>query len=178
MRHLLQPEIAGMGQQTGIELGQERGPEPISVGRMDKVPGKVGPGVDLHQELRELHARETLGDALRQGVRTRGSGVGLQGRQHQAVILDPQVTALARQEPLDLGHGAGQLDFAFVEAFDPLTGRAGLAHHLRPPVRPLLGRNEIGVRIGIAPTMGDPDIAGAEGTAEMPQACRAHSTAG
>jgi hypothetical protein len=56
--------MAGMGQQAGIELGQARGPEPISVGRMDKMPGEVGPGVDLNEELREIHARETLGDAL------------------------------------------------------------------------------------------------------------------
>src|SRR5205823_4368376 len=33
----------------------------------------------------------------------------------------------------------------------------------------LAGRNEIGLRIGIAPTVPDPDIAGTQRTAEIPQ---------
>ena len=85
------------------------------------------------------------------------------------VLLDPQVTVLARQESFDLRHGGLQLGFALVEALQPLAGCPGLAHDLWPPARPLTRGNEIGIRIGIAPAMLDPDIAGAEGAAEVPQ---------
>ena len=61
--HLLHAKIAGMGQYTGIEVGQERGSEGLRVGGMDKVAGKVRPGVHLHEEVTQLHARQTLGDA-------------------------------------------------------------------------------------------------------------------
>jgi hypothetical protein len=68
VRHLLQSEIAGMGQQAGIEMGQQRGPDPLQISRMDQVSGKVGPGVDLDEELRELHAGEALGNLVSEGT--------------------------------------------------------------------------------------------------------------
>ena len=80
-------------------------------------------------------------------------GLASSGAQHESVVFDPQVTVLACQEPFDLGQRALQLGFALVEALQPLAGRPGLAHDLWPPVRPLTGGNEIGVRIGIAAAM-------------------------
>jgi hypothetical protein len=135
---------------------------------MHQVPGKVGPGVDLNEELRKLHSGEPLSNAVGEGVGACRSGAHLQRCQHELIFLDPQVTALACQEPFDLGHRALQLGFARVEALQPLTGRPGEAHDLWPPARPLTRGNEIGVRVGIAPAMLDPDIAGAEGAAEGP----------
>lgn len=56
-------EIAGMGQHAGIEGGQQGGPEGVGIGRMDKVPRKVGPGIHLQQEVTELDPGQALGDA-------------------------------------------------------------------------------------------------------------------
>jgi hypothetical protein len=54
-----------MGQQAGIKMGQARRPDPLQIGGMDQVLGKVGPAVDLNEELRELHPGEALGNTVR-----------------------------------------------------------------------------------------------------------------
>jgi hypothetical protein len=54
-----------MRQQAGIEMGQARGPDSLQIGGMDQVPGKVGPGVDLNEDLWEFHPWEALGNAVR-----------------------------------------------------------------------------------------------------------------
>jgi hypothetical protein len=54
-----------MGQQAGIEMRQECGPDLLHIGGMDQVLGKVGPGVDLKEDLRELPPGEALGNAVR-----------------------------------------------------------------------------------------------------------------
>ena len=64
MCHLLHPEVAGMRQQAGIEVGQERRPQPRGVGRMDKMAGKMRPGIDLNEEFRKAHPGQPLGNAL------------------------------------------------------------------------------------------------------------------
>jgi hypothetical protein len=84
-------------------MGQACGPDPLQIGGMDQMPGKVGPGVGLDEELRELHPGETLGNPVSEGIGTRRSRARLQRCQHEVVLLDPQVTVLARQEPFDLG---------------------------------------------------------------------------
>jgi len=145
-----------------------RGSGPLRVSGMEQVARKVRPGVDLHQEFTECHTRQALGDVLGQGLRACRPWVGLERREDDLVIFDPDVAVRAGEQLLDLGHGAVQLGFAFFQAPQPLAGRAGLAHHLRPPARPLLGGNEIGVRIGIPSTVRDPDIARAQGTAQGP----------
>ena len=82
---------------------------------MDKVARKVRPGIDLNEEFTEVHARQALGDVLGQGLGTGGPGVGLEGREDEAVVFDPDVAVFAGQQALDLGHGAVQLGFAFLE---------------------------------------------------------------
>ena len=63
--HLLHAEITGMRQDTGIKMGQQGGPEGLGVRRMDKVPGKLRPGVHFNEQLTEIHAWQPLGDARR-----------------------------------------------------------------------------------------------------------------
>jgi hypothetical protein len=63
--HVLLPEIARMGQQAGIAMGQERRPDSLHIGGMDQASGTVGPGGDRKEELREFHPGEALGIAVR-----------------------------------------------------------------------------------------------------------------
>src|SRR5207237_4919258 len=72
-------------------------------------------------------------------------------------------------EALDVRHGAVQLGFTSFQAYQALTRRPSLPYDFGPPARPLGGRNEIGVWIGIAPTVPHPDIARPQGAAEVPQ---------
>jgi hypothetical protein len=87
MGHLLQAEITGVGQDTGIEMGQEGGPQGISAGRMDKVIGKVGPAIDLDEQIAEFDTLQPLGKARGQGVRR-----GRTGSASPRCILDTRVS--------------------------------------------------------------------------------------
>src|SRR5207302_9549641 len=98
-------------------------------------------------------------DVGRQGLRTRGPGISLEGREDNLVVFDPDVTVLPGEQALDLRHGAVQLGFARFQACQPLAGRPRLADDLRPPAGPLRRGNKIRVWIGVAATVGDPDIA-------------------
>src|SRR5687767_11662507 len=63
--HLLQAEITGMRQDTGIEMGQQGGPQRVGARRMEKVSGKARPAIDLNEEVAEFHLWETLGNMVR-----------------------------------------------------------------------------------------------------------------
>ena len=52
-----------MGQDARIKVGQQGGSEARGVGRMDKMPGKVRPGIHFHEYLTQLHAGQALRDA-------------------------------------------------------------------------------------------------------------------
>jgi hypothetical protein len=64
MGHLDHAEVTRMRQHAGIEMRQQRGPEGVGIGCMDKVPRKARPGVHLQQEVAELDTRQALGDAF------------------------------------------------------------------------------------------------------------------
>ena len=63
---------------------------------------KVRPGVDLNEEIGERYPGQALGDTVSKGRGTRGAGLGLQRRQDEAVLLDPDVAVFAPYEPFDL----------------------------------------------------------------------------
>ena len=53
-----------MGQETGVEVGQEGRRQRGGPRRMDQALGKARPGIDLNEQLREPDAGQALSDAL------------------------------------------------------------------------------------------------------------------
>ena len=136
---------------------------------MDEVVGEARPGIDLDQQVAQFHPRQSGGDQVFKGFGAVGASVGLQGRENEDAVFDPDRAVFARQEFLHPGHARFEFGVAFFETLASVVGCAGLADHFRAVGGPLCGLDEVGIRVGIASALFDPDIAGAQGAAQMPE---------
>ena len=104
---------------------------------MDKVIGKMRPGIDLNQQLTELHLGEACGNEVFKGFGACGPLVGFERRQDEFVVFDADLTPFPRQEPLDLAHTRGEFRFTLCKACAPIVRGPGLADHFRAAAWPL-----------------------------------------
>ena len=65
MGHLIQTEVARLGDEARIEIGQEGGPQGLAVRCVQEGRGEMRPRIDLDQEITEIHPWEPGRDMVR-----------------------------------------------------------------------------------------------------------------
>ena len=150
-------------------MRQQIGPPRLGAGRMDKVIGEVRPGIDFEQQVAQFHSRQAGCDQVCKGFCAVGPPVGLQGRKRQGAVFDLHRAVFSCQEFLHPGHARFKLGVALFETPAAVAVRSGLAQHFRSAAGPLRRRDEVGIRVGITAALFDPDTAGAQSAAQMPE---------
>jgi hypothetical protein len=123
---------------------------------MDEVVGKMGPGIDLNQQLTEFHMGQACGNEVFEGFGAGRALVCFEWRQDEVVVLNADLTIFPCQEPLDLAHTRSEFRFTLFKACETITRGPGLADHFRAAAWPRHWGNQIGVRGGVPATVFDP----------------------
>ena len=90
-----------------------------------------------------------------------------EGRDDHPPLLHPD-RALGAQYPIHPWEEFDQLASPLLQPDGTVCGHMQLLTDLRPERRPLGGRDQVGFWIGIAPTLGYPDIAGPQRATQFP----------
>ncbi len=117
------------------------------------------PGIDLHAERTQFSLGKACGNAMLQGFRAGRPVLCCQGRQNDRVVRHTDMTVLASQELLDLGHPGFEGRRPLDQTLEPLAWCPRLPDHFEATPWPLRMGNQIGIRIRIPPTVLDPDTA-------------------
>jgi hypothetical protein len=134
---------------------------------MPEMVTEAGPLVDFNEEVGQVDQGEAGREGLLKVLDPWGALFRFERRDDHPPLLHPD-RALVAQHAIHPREEFDQFTSPLLQPYGPVFRHMQLLTDLRPERRPLGGRDQVGVWIGIAPTLGHPDIAGPQRATQFP----------